>query len=145
LEQHGKFETAAAELGAVVSDTEQATNGIMNNVERIEDIIGEVLAVLPAGFGATRLIDARDHIVKIYEACNFQDITGQRINKVVRHHLLHRGARHRDAGAVERERACHHADGAASRPHGWRARADRPVSAGGSESVSQDDIDALFR
>jgi chemotaxis protein CheZ len=84
LEKSGKLENAAAELGAVVTDTERATNGIMSNVEMLENIIAEVITALPAGFGATRLADAHDHIVRIYEACNFQDITGQRINKVVR-------------------------------------------------------------
>jgi chemotaxis protein CheZ len=144
LEQHGKFETAAAELGAVVSDTEQATNGIMNNVEKIEDIIGEVLAVLPPGFGATRLIDARDHIVKIYEACNFQDITGQRINKVVRTISF-------IEERVTAMLALWNANELATMP--MAPHLDRmdsgleltgPAGAAGSPTVSQDDIDALF-
>jgi len=144
LEKNGKLETAAAELGAVVSDTERATNGIMNNVEKIEDIIAEVIAVLPPGFGANRLADARDHIVKIYEACNFQDITGQRINKVVR------------TIAFIEERvtamlALWNATELATMP--MAPHLDRvdsgleltgPAGAAGAPTVSQDDIDALF-
>jgi chemotaxis protein CheZ len=144
LEKCGKLETAAAELGAVVSDTERATNGIMNDVEKIEDIIAEVIAVLPPGFGANRLADARDHIVKIYEACNFQDITGQRINKVVR------------TIAFIEERvtamlALWNANELATMP--MAPHLDRmdngleltgPAGAAGSPTVSQDDIDALF-
>jgi chemotaxis protein CheZ len=144
LEKNGKLETAAAELGAVVSDTERATNGIMNNVEKIEDIIAEVIAVLPPGFGASRLADARDHIVKIYEACNFQDITGQRINKVVR----------TIAFIEERVTAMlglWNANELAAMP--MAPHLDRidggleltgPAGAAGSPTVSQDDIDALF-
>jgi chemotaxis protein CheZ len=144
LERRGKLETAAAELGAVVSDTERATNGIMNDVEKIEDIIAEVIAVLPPGFGASRLADARDHIVKIYEACNFQDITGQRINKVVR------------TIAFIEERvtamlALWNTNELATLPMAPHLeRMDNgleltgPAGAIGSPTASQDDIDALF-
>jgi chemotaxis protein CheZ len=144
LEKHGKFETAAAELGAVVADTERATNGIMNNVEKIDDILAEVISQLPKGFSATRLADARDHIVKVYEACNFQDISGQRINKVVR------------TIAFIEERvtamlALWNTNELATMP--MAPPLDRmdggleltgPTGAAGSASVSQDDIDALF-
>ena len=145
LEQHGKFETAAAELCAVVSDTEQATNGIMNNVEKIEDIIGEVLAALPPGFGATRLGDARDHIVKIYEACNFQDITGQRINKVVRtiafiEERVTAMLALWNANELATMPMAPHLD----RMDGGLELTGPAGAAAGSPTVSQDDIDALF-
>jgi chemotaxis protein CheZ len=144
LEKSGKLETAAAELGAVVTDTERATNGIMSNVEEIENIVAEVIAVLPTGFGATRLADVHDHIVRIYEACNFQDITGQRINKVVR----------TIAFIEERVTAMlslWNANELATMP--MAPHLDRmdgalelagPAGAAGSPTASQDDIDALF-
>jgi chemotaxis protein CheZ len=148
LEKTGKLESAAAELGAVVTDTERATNAIMNNVEMLENIMAEVIAVLPAGFAVTRLADAQDHIVRIYEACNFQDITGQRINKVVRTIAF-------IEERVSAMQSLWNTNELASMP--MAPHLDRmdgaleltgPAGAAGSQTTSQtasqDDIDALF-
>lgn len=66
---------ATDELDAIVEATADATNSIMDAVEMVEDVMGRV-----EGDDAGKLIDAT---TKIYEACTFQDITGQRITKVV--------------------------------------------------------------
>jgi chemotaxis protein CheZ len=67
---------AQDELEAVVSAAEQATHAIMAAAEKIE-----VTAAAIGGEHADQLIEA---VTGIYEACTFQDITGQRISKVVR-------------------------------------------------------------
>ncbi len=67
--------TATDELDAVVSATEVATNAIMGAAEKIEAVAAEI-----GGAGAEALSNA---VTEIYEACSFQDITGQRIGKVV--------------------------------------------------------------
>lgn len=67
---------ATDELDAIVGATEEATNSILGAMESLETLAGE----LPAEFGE-RVSDA---VTQVYEACNFQDITGQRITKVVR-------------------------------------------------------------
>jgi chemotaxis protein CheZ len=66
---------ATDELTAVVAATESATNSILDAVEGIEKLAGDL--------AADRGDPIRDHVTRIYEACNFQDITGQRISKVV--------------------------------------------------------------
>ena len=66
---------ATDELDAVIEATEKATNAIFGATETVES----VAASLPEE-QATQLNDA---VTQIYEACSFQDITGQRINKVV--------------------------------------------------------------
>lgn len=68
--------TATDELDAIVQATEQATGSIMDATEAIEDVAGSL-----EGESAQALQDA---VTCIYEACSFQDITGQRITKVVR-------------------------------------------------------------
>jgi chemotaxis protein CheZ len=70
---------ATDELDAIVEATAAATHRIMDAA----DVLTEVTAGLPAQ-QAQRATDA---ITSIYEACTFQDITGQRVNKVV--NLLH--------------------------------------------------------
>jgi chemotaxis protein CheZ len=67
---------ATDQLDEVVGATEDATNKIMDCCDAMTAIAGE----LPAEANAKVM----DQITKIYEACNFQDLTGQRITKVVR-------------------------------------------------------------
>lgn len=67
--------TATDELDAVVSATEVATNTIMEASELIEAVAEAV-----GGDHEAKLSEA---VTSIYEACSFQDITGQRIGKVV--------------------------------------------------------------
>lgn len=67
---------ATDELDAVVEATADATNNIMNACDKISTVAGEV------GGAAGDSLNAI--VTEIFEACNFQDITGQRITKVVR-------------------------------------------------------------
>jgi len=79
-----KFQQASQELSAVVSATEAATNSIMACAEELEEVVHELKSSLPEGYHSDRVNDMNEVIVRIYEACNFQDLTGQRITKVVR-------------------------------------------------------------
>jgi chemotaxis protein CheZ len=67
--------SATDELDAVVGATEEATNKIM-------DVCDEMSAI-----AETTAAESKEKLIacttKIFEACNFQDITGQRITKVV--------------------------------------------------------------
>ncbi len=67
---------ATDELDAVVEHTAAATNEILDCCETLE----RLEARLAAGEDAALL---RGAITRIYEACSFQDVTGQRIGKVV--------------------------------------------------------------
>lgn len=84
LADEDKFQQASEELTAVVSATETATTVIMRCAEEMEEIVQELRSQLPDGYQSSRVNDANELIVRIYEACNFQDLTGQRITKVVR-------------------------------------------------------------
>ncbi|MBP9753021.1 MAG: hypothetical protein KBD31_04355 [Proteobacteria bacterium] len=63
------------ELLAVVEATASATNTILESAEYLE----KMAKLLPED----KQKEAIEHITKIYEASSFQDITGQRIKKVV--------------------------------------------------------------
>ncbi len=67
--------TATDELDAVVEATAEASGTIMDSC----DVIQEQTSKMDSE--AARAID--EAVIKIFEACSFQDITGQRINKVV--------------------------------------------------------------
>lgn len=68
--------SATDELDAIVGATENATNSILDTAEKLEELAREL-----APAQGQRLSEAT---TMIFEACNFQDITGQRITKVVR-------------------------------------------------------------
>lgn len=67
--------SATDELDAIVAATEDATNGIMEATEMMEGLVDKLDEQ-----AAQTIMDAT---TKIYEACSFQDITGQRVSKVV--------------------------------------------------------------
>jgi chemotaxis protein CheZ len=67
---------ATDELDAVVTATAEATGVILSAMKEVE----RLAAGLPGEMTAP--LDAI--VVKVYEACSFQDITGQRITKVVK-------------------------------------------------------------
>ena len=64
-----KLPRAGKELEAIVKSTEEATGTIMDAAEAI--------------MGADASEAVMDHCTRIIEACAFQDLTGQRITKVV--------------------------------------------------------------
>lgn len=72
------------ELDAIVSATEKATQSILEAAENIDTLIGEIKSNVQDSYAQQRCDDVGDIIISIYEACNFQDITGQRITKVVK-------------------------------------------------------------
>ena len=70
-----RIPAAGQELGAIVKATEAATNTIMECAEAVM----AADANAPAAYKA--LVDEK--MLVVFEACSFQDITGQRIAKVV--------------------------------------------------------------
>lgn len=71
------------ELDAIVDGTEQATEGILAAAEGIDQIASQLAAKLKNAQDRGAVDDIQQRIVTIFEHCNFQDLTGQRITKVV--------------------------------------------------------------
>jgi chemotaxis protein CheZ len=128
-----KLPRAGKELDAIVKATEEATNTIM---EAAEEIMGGEVDD-PNAYKT--MVD--DACMRIFEACSFQDITGQRVNKVVetikyveeRLHALQNawGPDLGDAPALGAENADEEA-----------ALLNGPALEG--EGVAQDDVDAIL-
>lgn len=70
--RYSHLPAATDQLDAIVEQTEKATNTILDAVEKIEAEAGKQDA--PA---------ITEQVTRIFEACGFQDLTGQRISKVV--------------------------------------------------------------
>jgi len=74
---------ASRELDAVVDSTERATQQILEAAEVIDEAANTLSASLKHEQEQALASDIRDHVVRIFEACNFQDLSGQRIAKVL--------------------------------------------------------------
>jgi chemotaxis protein CheZ len=70
------------ELNAVVSGTETATHRILQAGEEIEEAAKTLAAAIKNVHNQHLARDILDQVTKIFEACNFQDLAGQRISKV---------------------------------------------------------------
>jgi chemotaxis protein CheZ len=70
-----RIPTAGRELDEIVKSTEEATHMIMEQAELIMDAD----ASDPQAYAAT----VNGAVMQIFEACSFQDLTGQRISKIV--------------------------------------------------------------
>ncbi len=70
------------ELDAVIAGTEGATENILSAAEFIDETANTLSARL-TGQDSDLARDIQERVVLIFESCNFQDLTGQRITKVV--------------------------------------------------------------
>ena len=71
------------ELGAIVKGTENATESILAAAEEIDQNASQLSAAIKDESLNNAACDIQDQVIKVFEACNFQDLTGQRISKVV--------------------------------------------------------------
>jgi chemotaxis protein CheZ len=77
------FGSMSEQLDAIVLATEGATNTIMESVEGIDGLMGEARALCSGGKMGEIFDQVTDRVNSVFEACSFQDITGQRVTKVV--------------------------------------------------------------
>lgn len=84
MAEDDRVSRASSELDATVLATEAATNTILGATEQIESKVREIFGHCADDEQITTLTDEIGaQLVLIMEACNFQDLTGQRITKVI--------------------------------------------------------------
>lgn len=71
------------QLDEVVAAAEEATNNILASAEVIDADVQKMQANASEEDEITALEAIGEQVIKIYEACNFQDLTGQRVTKVI--------------------------------------------------------------
>jgi chemotaxis protein CheZ len=77
------FGSMSEQLDAIVSATEGATNTIMESVEGIDTLMNDARVLCQGGQLGDIFDQVTEKVNMVFEACSFQDITGQRITKVV--------------------------------------------------------------
>jgi chemotaxis protein CheZ len=130
---------AAYELGAAIDGIEKAAQKILKCSEAIDENARTLTATLKTGYERGLAQDIQEQTMRIYEACNFQDLAGQRIGKAIA-----------ALQAVEEHvaRMIALSDGVAVAPQPAAAPVARlvngPMLDGDQGHASQSDIDAMF-
>ena len=141
----GEMAKVNGELGAVVGGTEQATQQILEAAEAIDQAATALGKVDSVDQQKILSEEIQERVVSIFEACNFQDLTGQRINKVmttmkfIEHHIV---VMMEIWGGVDAIKA--HAPPIVDTREGDARLLNGPKSDGDVGHASQDDIDAMF-
>lgn len=134
---------AAGELGAAVESMESATQKILASAEAVDDCARALASALNDDYHHGLAQDVQDHVVRIYEACNFQDLAGQRIGKVIATLVM---IEERLASMIVRcdnPEAVHYAVPADEIAAGSEL-INGPRLDGDSGHASQDDVDRIF-
>jgi chemotaxis protein CheZ len=123
------------ELEAVVQATEEAANRIMEAAEAIGDWLRE------GKHDVASMDVVNEKVNAIFEACSFQDVTGQRIRRAIQHlqqveHML-TDMTPGDSPQPERERLLIHA------PYNG-AGSVTPEQSAANPDLGQDAVDSLF-
>src|SRR5712672_4599177 len=133
------------ELGAVVGGTEQATQQILEATEAIDQAASALSKNISPDQQKLLAEEIQERVISIFEACNFQDLTGQRINKVMttmkfmeKHIIIMMDI----WGGVDAIKA--HATPIIDTREGDAKLLNGPKLDGDAGHASQNDIDALF-
>ncbi|MCK1643217.1 protein phosphatase CheZ [Bradyrhizobium sp. 157] len=133
------------ELGAVVGGTEQATQQILEATEAIDQAATALSKNISPDQQKLLSEEIQERVVSIFEACNFQDLTGQRISKVmntmkfIEQHIVEMME---IWGGVDAIKA--HAPPIVDTREGDAKLLNGPKLDGDDGHASQNDIDALF-
>jgi chemotaxis protein CheZ len=133
------------ELGAVVGGTEEATQQILEAAESIDQAASALMKVNSPDQRKLLSEEIQERVVSIFEACNFQDLTGQRIKKVmttmkfIENHIT---IMMEIWGGIDAIKS--HAPPIVDIREGDERLLNGPKLAGETGHASQDDIDALF-
>ena len=133
------------ELGAVVGGTEEATQQILEAAESIDQAASALTKVNSPDQQKLLSEEIQERVVSIFEACNFQDLTGQRIKKVmttmkfIENHIT---VMMDIWGGIDAIKA--HAPPIVDSREGDDRLLNGPKLDGDVGHASQDDIDALF-
>jgi chemotaxis protein CheZ len=134
---------ARHELASAIAGMEKATQTILKAAETIDESARALHATLQNDYNRGLSQDIVDQIVRIYEACNFQDLSGQHIGKAadtlksIEGHVARMTDIWGNIKAGDMQAKPDH------RPLG-RALANGPKLEGDRGHVDQNDIDTMF-
>lgn len=132
---------AADELRASVDGMDHATQKILTAVELIDDGARSLASSLKNDYERGLAQDIQDQVVQIYEACNFQDLAGQRISNVIGIMTM---VEDQVAAILDRCNTVTGASPSSTKAASGRALLHGPKLDGDDGHASQHDIDKMF-
>jgi chemotaxis protein CheZ len=142
-QDHG-FESMGDQMDAIVKATESATNTIMEAMESAEEANGKLREQITDPAQVELLDQITTNANQVFEACSFQDITGQRVNKVAKSITY---VEARVNALIDLFGAEQMAEVEVEEPPDQEKTADEKLMSGpqsDGQGLSQDDIDQLF-
>jgi chemotaxis protein CheZ len=136
-----KMARAADELRASVDGMDYATQKILKSVEVIDDSAKALAAAQKSDYERGLTLEIQENVVQVYEACNFQDIVGQRIGNVIG---LMTMVEDQVAAMLDRCGAMASHGHATAKARQGHALLNGPKLDGDDGHASQRDIDAMF-
>lgn len=145
--EEDQFNLVTSELDEIVGATERATEKIMDSAEKIDDLAQQLRQHSPDQFVTQLTDEILEQTIAMFEACNFQDLCGQRTTKVVNAlaFIEERVGKMMEIWGEDSFDTVEHSDEvqqiqAGRAPEGEELHG--PAEHGGG--ISQSDIDALF-
>lgn len=132
---------AADELRASVDGMDEATQKILKSAEVIDDSARALAVTQKNDYESGLAQEIQDQVGAIYEACNFQDLAGQRISSVIGMMTM---VEDQVAAMLDRCNGLAVKDMAISAKSSDRALLNGPKLDGDAGHASQSDIDAMF-
>jgi chemotaxis protein CheZ len=83
MNEEDKFSVVTNELDEIVGATERATETILGSAEKVDDLAQQLRQHSPDQFVTQLTDEILENTISMFEACNFQDLCGQRTTKVV--------------------------------------------------------------
>lgn len=83
-DEDNKFGTMSEQLDIIVKSTEEATHSIMSVMEQNDALVDKLAGMLADDDAKAVLDEIVNNNMQVIQACSFQDLTGQRVNKVIK-------------------------------------------------------------
>lgn len=140
-----RFQNMTDQLDAIMEHTDSATHSILHSLEGITELADKLQALAKDKKTAGICDQLIDRSTKAMEACTFQDITGQRVSKIVRSMKFVEERVNAMVELMGREGIMAAADDLGDdKPTTDEQRHYHSGPQLPGESISQDDIDKLF-
>lgn len=78
------FKNMSDHLDAIIAHTDSATHAILQNLEEISDVVCQIQEKVSDPETNALCDQAMEKTTNAMESCTFQDITGQRVTKIIR-------------------------------------------------------------
>jgi chemotaxis protein CheZ len=83
-EPDANFQNMSDHLDAIIAHTDSATHAILQNLEEISDLVCQIQEKVSDDETSGLCDQAMEKATNAMENCTFQDITGQRVTKIIR-------------------------------------------------------------